>query len=74
MQFPAKTTLEVLREAELRGNVKRATENYCFPYKKKENEYQSKIENKKESKASICVKLPGKEKRITEAIGSSYQK
>ena len=41
--------------------------------KKRENEYQLEIENKKESKAPICVKLPGKEKHITEAIGSSYK-
>lgn len=41
--------------------------------KNRENEYQSEIVNKKESKASICVKLAGKEKHITEAIGSSYK-
>lgn len=63
MQFPAKTTLEVLRsgtQGEIQNGLLKITVSRG---KKLENEYQSVIENKKESKASICVKLPGKEKK-----------
>lgn len=76
MQFPAKTTLEVLRsgtQGEIQNGLLKIT--VSRGKKKKENEYQSVVENKKESKASICVKLPGKEKKhVTEAVGSSYKK
>lgn len=65
MQFPAKLYLEVFGEAELRGNINRAKKITAFHKKRKrvpiKNREQER-ERERESKASICVKLPGKRK------------